>query len=120
MNGLINFADKFKLFNDHWAPRVIGELNDYQFKLVKVQGDFVWHKHDDTDEAFIVLKGCLRIDFRDSYVEFNPGEMYVVRKGIEHKPSAEQEVEMLLIEPGGVVNTGDEQNDLTAQMDVWI
>lgn len=117
----INFNQKLSLFNDHWSPKVIAQMNDYQFKLVKVKGDFVFHNHPDTDETFIVLSGTLRIDFNDGFVEVRAGEMYVVPKGVEHKPFAEQEVEMLLIEPKGVVNTGAKtDSDLTADNDVWI
>ena len=117
----INFADKLKLFKDQWAPRVIAEMNDYQFKLAKLEGDFVWHVHQDTDETFVVLSGKLCIDFRDGRVELGTGEMIVVPKGVEHKPYAEREVEVLLIEPKGVVNTGDgEANERTATGDVWI
>ncbi len=118
---VINFAEKFSLFNEHWSPKVIAEMNDYQFKLVKVQGDFVFHDHPDTDETFIVLEGTLRIDFNDGQVTLNEGEMYVVPKGVKHKPYAESEVKMLLIEPKGVINTGDErETSQTAQGDVWI
>ncbi len=117
----INFEQKLSLFSEHWSPKVIAEMNDYQFKIVKIEGDFVFHNHLDTDETFIVLEGSLRIDFNDGAVEVNAGEMFVVPKGVEHKPYAEQEVKMLLIEPRGVLNTGDnDTSDLTAQNDVWI
>ncbi len=95
-------------------------MNDYQFKIVKIEGEFIWHQHADTDETFIVLDGRLRIEFRDGHVIVNAGEMYVVPKGVEHRPVAEAEVRMLLIEPRGVVNTGDQGGDRTAQNDVWI
>lgn len=117
----INFDQKLTLFNEHWTPKVIAEMNDYQFKLVKVEGDFVWHDHKDTDETFIVLDGVLRIDFRDGAVILKAGEMFVVPKGVEHKPYAENEVKLLLIEPCGVVNTGEaETGEKTAVNDVWI
>ena len=116
----LNFAQKFALFDEQWAPKVIAEMNDYQFKIVKIEGDFVWHGHPDTDETFIVLEGKLRIDFRDGHVDLGAGEMYVVPKGVEHKPYAQNEVKMLLIEPRGVVNTGDAGGELTAQNDIWI
>jgi mannose-6-phosphate isomerase-like protein (cupin superfamily) len=116
----LNFEDKLGLFDEQWTPKVIAEMNDYQFKLVKIQGDFVWHEHNDTDETFIVLEGSLRIDFRDGYVELKQGEMYVVPKGQEHKPFAEDEAKVLLIEPRGVLNTGREIDQLTANNDVWI
>jgi mannose-6-phosphate isomerase-like protein (cupin superfamily) len=116
----INFKQKFALISAHWQPKVVAEMNDYQFKLARLQGDFVWHDHKDTDETFIVLDGVLRIDFRDGAVRVSPGEMYVVPKGVEHKPFAESEVRLLLIEPRGVLNTGDEGGERTAQNDVWI
>ena len=116
----INFADKFGRFDDHWMPRVIAEMNDYQFKVVKLQGDFVWHTHHDTDETFLVIEGDLQIDFRDGAVKLSAGEMFVVPKGVEHKPCAESEVKLLLIEPRGVLNTGDEVGERTVQNDVWI
>ena len=116
----LNFAEKIVQDRLHWTPRVIAEMNDYQFKVVKLLGDFIWHDHLDTDEAFIVLEGQLRIDFRDGHVLVNAGEMYVVPKGVEHKPFAEQEVKLLLIEPKGVLNTGSEGGDRTAQNDMWV
>ncbi|MFT5571408.1 MAG: mannose-6-phosphate isomerase-like protein (cupin superfamily) [Cryomorphaceae bacterium] len=115
----INFAEELSLFDQHWMPKVVAEMNDYQFKVVKIEGDFVWHDHPETDETFIVLEGSLRIDFRDGQVTVNQGEMYVVPKGVEHKPFAQSEVKMLLVEPRGVFNTGEE-NEHTAENDVWI
>jgi mannose-6-phosphate isomerase-like protein (cupin superfamily) len=116
----ISFAQKLALFTEQWQPKVIAEMNEYQFKVVKLQGDFIWHDHKDTDETFIVLEGNLRIDFRDGAVNIAKGEMYVVPKGVEHKPHAENEVHMLLIEPRGVLNTGHEGGARTADNDVWI
>lgn len=116
----INFQEKFGLFNEQWSPKVIAEMNDYQFKLGKLEGDFVWHDHHDTDETFIVIEGSLRIDFRDGSVHIAAGEMFVVPKGVEHKPYAEREVKLLLIEPRGVLNTGLEGGERTATNDVWI
>ena len=116
----INFKQKLGLFDERWAPKVIAEMNDYQFKVVKLQGDFIWHDHRDTDETFIVLEGDLRIDFRDGAVHVSTGEMFVVPKGVEHKPYAEHEVKLLLIEPRGVLNTGHEGGERTATNDVWI
>jgi mannose-6-phosphate isomerase-like protein (cupin superfamily) len=115
----ISFSSKFGLFQDQWQPKIIAELNDYQFKLVKLQGDFVWHHHEDTDEAFIVIEGNLRIDFRDGTITVSAGEMFVVPKGVEHKPYAEEEVKLLLIEPRGVPNTGDQGGERTAEA-VWV
>ena len=116
----INFGKKFALFDEQWEPRVVAEMNDYQFKIVKLQGDFIWHDHKDTDETFMVIEGELRIDFRDGMVRVAAGEMFVVPKCVEHKPYAEQEVKLLLIEPRGVLNTGHEGGKRTAQNDVWI
>jgi len=117
----INFNDKFNLFNELWNPKVISEMNDYQFKLVKIQGDFQWHCHRHTDETFIVLTGKIKIRFRDGEVTLNEGEMYVVPKGKEHKPCAENLSKILIIEPRGVVNTGDSnKSNLTADNDIWI
>ncbi|HKI86695.1 MAG TPA: cupin domain-containing protein [Thermoanaerobaculia bacterium] len=116
----INFAEKLALFSEHWQPKVIAEMNDYQLKLAKLEGDFVWHRHEETDEVFLVLEGKLRIDFRGGAVTIGPGEMFVVPEGVEHKPFAASEVSVLLIEPRGVVNTGDAGGELTAANDVWI
>ena len=116
----INFRQKFALFDEQWKPKVVAEMNDYQFKVVKLQGDFVWHDHKDTDETFIVIEGDLRIDFRNGAVHVSTGEMFVVPKGVEHKPYAESEVKLLLIEPRGVLNTGHEGGERTAENDVWI
>src|SRR2546426_6431199 len=114
----INFRQKLGLFDERWKPKVIAEMNDYQFKVVKLQGDFIWHDHKDTDETFIVIKGDLRIDFRDGAVHVRTGELFVVPKGVEHKPYAENEVKLLLIEPRGVLNTGHEGGERTAENDV--
>jgi mannose-6-phosphate isomerase-like protein (cupin superfamily) len=95
-------------------------MNDYHFKLVKVQGDFVWHSHPETDEVFIILDGAMRIDFRDGQVTLNAGEMFVVPRGLEHKPFAHQECSLLLVEPAGTVNTGDATDRQLAQSDLWV
>ena len=116
----INVLQKFSFFQEEWQPKVIAEMNDYQFKVVKLQGDLIWHDHKDTDETFIVIEGNLRIDFRGGAVHVRAGEMFVVPKGVEHKPYAENEVKLLLIEPRGVPNTGDAGGDRTAEQDVWI
>jgi mannose-6-phosphate isomerase-like protein (cupin superfamily) len=116
----INFGRKLALIDEPWQPKVVAEMNDYQFKLVKLHGDFVWHEHKDTDETFVVIEGALRIDFRDGAVELSAGEMFVVPKGVEHKPYAASEAKLLLIEPRGVLNTGDERGERTAQNDLWI
>ena len=116
----INLKEKLSKFSDHWSPKIIAEMNDYQFKLVKIKGDFVWHNHADTDEAFIVVEGKMKIEFENETVELNEGEMYVVPKGVEHKPFAEDECKIMLVEPRGVVNTGNTEGDLTASNDVWV
>jgi mannose-6-phosphate isomerase-like protein (cupin superfamily) len=116
----IKFDKKLKLFDEQWKPKVIAEMNDYQFKIVRWEGDFIWHDHKNTDETFIVLEGVLRIDFRDGAVHLSADEMFVVPKGVEHKPFAEREVKLLLIEPRGVLNTGHEGGERTAENDVWI
>ena len=116
----LNLQQKFGKLKEQWSPHVIAELNDYQFKIVKLQGDFVWHDHKDTDETFIVIEGDLRIDFRSGPVHVSAGEMFVVPKGVEHKPYAREEVRLLLIEPRGVLNTGEEVNERTVAAEVWI
>lgn len=116
----INLLDKFSKFSEHWSPKVVAEMNDYQFKLAKIKGDFVWHDHKDTDEVFMVVEGSMRIDFRDGKVELKQGELFVVPKGVEHKPFAENECKIMLIEPRGVTNTGDEGGDRTAEGNVWV
>jgi mannose-6-phosphate isomerase-like protein (cupin superfamily) len=116
----INLTEKLSSVTEQWAPRVVAEMNDYQFKVVKLEGDFVWHSHQETDETFLVLEGDLRIDFRDGAVEIGAGELFVVPKGIEHKPYAAKEVQLMLIEPRGVLNTGDAGGERTAKNDVWI
>ena len=116
----INLTEKLVLFSEHWAPRVVAEMNDYQLKLVKLEGEFVWHSHADTDEVFFVLAGQMEILFEDGQVTLGQGEMYVVKKGVPHKPVAASECHVLLIEPGGVCNTGDAGGELTAAQDVWV
>ncbi|MFV3369863.1 cupin domain-containing protein [Pseudomonas sp. NY15435] len=116
----INLQNKLALIHETWQPRVIAEMNDYQFKVVKLHGDFVWHSHADTDETFIVLDGELRIDFRDGPLTLRAGELYVVPRGVEHKPYAEHEVQVMLIEPRGVPNTGDAGGERTAENDRWL
>ncbi|SVC14123.1 uncharacterized protein METZ01_LOCUS266977 [marine metagenome] len=117
----INLEKKFKKFSDYWSPKVIGEMNNYQFKLAKVQGEFIWHQHLDTDETFIVIEGQLTIEFKDGRVDIGQGEMYVVPKGVEHKPMATKECHIMIIEPKGVTNTGNKiDSKLKADNDVWI
>jgi len=119
-NAPINFAQKLATFSEHWSPRVVAELNENQFKVVKFLGEFVWHTHHETDEAFIVLSGEMEIAFRDGSVTLSAGEMYVVPRGEEHITRAPTECHALVIEPRGVVNTGDSEGPLTSQADVWV
>ena len=116
----INLKEKLSKFSDHWSPKVIAEMNDYQFKLVKIKGDFVWHNHGDTDEFFIVIEGEMKIEFKDETVILKEGEIFVVPKGVEHKPYAEEECKIMIVEPRGVINTGDAESNLKASNDVWI
>ena len=116
----ININDKLNKFSDLWSPKVIAEMNDYQFKLAKVKGEFVWHSHKETDETFIVLDGELLIEFRDKKIKLNKGELYIVPKGIEHKPYAENECHIMLIEPKGIINTGEKSTKLTSKNDIWV
>jgi mannose-6-phosphate isomerase-like protein (cupin superfamily) len=116
----IDLQEKLANFSDHWSPKIIAQMNDYHFKLVKFQGDFIWHNHDDTDEVFIVLDGEMSIEFRDGKVKLKQGELFVVPKGVEHKPCAEKECEIMLVEPAGTINTGNTDGNLTAEDNVWI
>lgn len=117
---VIDLMRKFEAFTEQWAPKVIAEMNDYLFKLVRIQGEFVWHDHPETDETFMVLEGRLRIEYPDGSVELGAGELHVVPKGVRHKPIAAEEVKLMLIEPRGVLNTGREGGSRTAENDVWI
>jgi len=114
VNEAVDIADKLSLVSKHWSPKVVARLNDYEIKVVKLQGEFVWHTHDDTDELFLVVSGELRIQLRDGDVVLCPGQLFVVPRGIEHCPIADGEVHAVLIEPVGVVNTGDAGGALTA------
>ena len=120
MTKHINLYSKFDKFGDYWSPKVIAEMNDYQFKLVKIKGEFVKHQHSDTDEVFIVLEGKMSIEFKTETIEIKNGEMIVVPKGVVHKPFADEECKVMLVEPRGVLNTGDTNGDLTAPNDQWI
>jgi mannose-6-phosphate isomerase-like protein (cupin superfamily) len=116
----INLEEKLTKFSEHWSPKIIAQMNDYHFKVAKVLGEFVWHDHPETDEVFIVLKGQLVIQFRDGSVILNEGEMFVVPKGVQHKPVAESECHILLVEPAGTLNTGEIVSEKTAPNNVWI
>ena len=109
----INISQKLAQFNDHWNPRIIGELNKQHVKLAKIKGEFIWHKHDDEDEMFLVLKGTLKIEFRDRTETIQENEIIIVPKGVEHKPIAEEEVSIMLFEPVTTINTGDLDNERT-------
>jgi mannose-6-phosphate isomerase-like protein (cupin superfamily) len=116
----VNLQEKFAKFSEHWSPKIVAQMNDYHFKIAKVQGEFLWHDHPATDEVFIVFKGQLELQFRDGSVILNAGEMFIVPKGVEHRPVAEHECHILMVEPAGTVNTGVVVNDRTIQNDVWI
>ena len=117
----ISFEEKFAKFSEQFRPKVIAQMNDYQFKLARVEGNFIWHAHENTDEAFVIVEGELVIEFRDGHVSLKAGQMFVVPKGKEHRPRASSECKIILIEPVGTVNTGDAPGgDLTAPNDVWI
>lgn len=113
-DGVVDINEKFDIFSEHWSPKLVARLNDYEVKLVKIQGEFVWHTHDDTDELFLVIEGQLTIQLRDRDVTLGPGQLYVVPRGVEHRPRAAEEVRAMLLEPGGVTNTGNAGGDLTA------
>ena len=117
---VVNLEEKLTLFADRWSPRVVAECNDHQFKLTKLQGEFLWHSHADADEVFLVVAGAMEIQFRDHTVTLQAGELLVVPRNVEHKPRAERECHVLLIEPRGVVNTGDAGGALTAANDIWV
>ncbi len=120
MTKLISLYSKFDDFVDHWSPKVIAEMNDYQFKLVKIKGEFVKHQHSETDEVFIVIEGKMSIEFETDTIEIKTGEMIVVPKGVTHKPFAAEECKVMLVEPRGVLNTGDVKGNMTAPNDQWI
>lgn len=116
----INFEDRFDRFSEPWSPKIVARMNDAHFKLVRLRGDFVWHSHADTDEAFIVLEGAMSIAFRDGRVDLRAGEMFVVPQGVEHKPFAEAACKVMLVERAGTLNTGDAGGDRTAEDGAWI
>jgi mannose-6-phosphate isomerase-like protein (cupin superfamily) len=117
MNHVVDLADKLGLFSEHWSPKVVARLNDYEIKLAKLKGEFVWHTHDDTDELFLVIEGTLTLQLRDGDVTLRAGQLYVVPRGVEHCPIADGDVSVMLVEPAGVVNTGSVGGDLTAAYD---
>lgn len=115
MNEKVNLAEKLGLFDEHWQPKIVARINENDVRIVKVKGEFVWHKHDDTDDFFLVLKGHLTVQLRDRNVELDEGELFVVPRGVEHCPRAEEEASVLLIEPTGTLNTGDAGGLLTTE-----
>lgn len=117
---LVNIKNKFNLFSDQWSPKIIAKMNDYDLKIVKIQGEFVWHSHPDTDETFIVINGEMQIHFQDGVVRIGEGEMLVVPRGVEHKPSAQEECHILLIELAGTINTGNTKDLRTIENPEWI
>jgi mannose-6-phosphate isomerase-like protein (cupin superfamily) len=117
----VNLQHKLSLFDDYWSPRIVGELNGQHVKLVKVKGEFTWHHHDDEDELFLVLRGTLLIKLRDRDILLNEGEFFIVPRGVEHKPVAQEEAHILLLEPKTLTrNTGNVENELTAEEQPWI
>ncbi len=118
--NVINIKGKFLKFSEYWSPKIISQMNDYHFKIAKVKGEFVWHSHPETDEVFIVIQGEMQIAFRDGNATLKEGEMLVVPKGVEHKPIAEDECHILMVEPAGTLNTGNAGGDLTVEEVDWI
>lgn len=117
---IVNLAEKFDLFSEYWSPRIVGELNEQYVKLAKLKGEFVWHSHANEDELFLVIKGSLRIEFREGSVTLNEGEFYIVPKGVEHKPIADEEVHVMLLEPKSTEQTGGVESDLLVEKQPWI
>ncbi|MEJ2412396.1 MAG: cupin domain-containing protein [Anaerolineales bacterium] len=120
MIDVVNLTDKFSLFTEQWAPRVIAQLNDYHFKIAKIQGEFIWHSHSETDEVFLVVDGSLTIHLRDGKLQLEQGELCVIPRGVDHKPAAEHECQILMIEPAGTLNTGDAGGHRTIDNVEWI
>jgi mannose-6-phosphate isomerase-like protein (cupin superfamily) len=116
----VNLVHKASSIDKQWSPRIVAEMNDYQFKVVRIEGEFIWHSHPETDEAFLVLEGELRIDLPHGSVFVGPGELFVVPRGVEHRTASEAETKLMMIEPRGILNTGHEGGERTAQNDVWI
>jgi mannose-6-phosphate isomerase-like protein (cupin superfamily) len=112
---VVSLVQKFSLFSDYWSPKIVAELNGQQVKIAKLKGEFIWHHHEHEDELFLVMKGCLRIRLRDREVTVNEGEFFVVPKGVEHQPIAEEEVQVVLLEPASTLNTGNVRNERTVE-----
>lgn len=111
--GKVNINEKLSLFSDHWSPKIVGELNGQHVKLVKIKGEFVWHKHDYEDEMFLVIKGSFRMEYRDKFVDVNENEFIIIPRGVEHRPVADEEVSIMLFEPASTLNTGNTEGELT-------
>ena len=111
--GKVNINEKLSLFSDHWSPKIVGELNGQHVKLVKIKGEFVWHKHDHEDEMFLVIKGSFRMEYRDKFVDVNENEFIIIPRGVEHRPIADEEVSIMLFEPASTLNTGNTEGELT-------
>ena len=118
--GKVNLSEKLQQFTEHWSPRIVGELNGQHVKLAKLQGEFVWHRHEREDELFLVLRGHLSIHLRDSFIELDEGEFFIVPRGVEHKPVAAAETHVLLLEPASTLNTGNVRNDRTVEEPEWL
>jgi mannose-6-phosphate isomerase-like protein (cupin superfamily) len=118
--NVVNLDEKFSLIDEHWDPKIIAQLNDYHFKIAKIKGEFIWHSHPETDEVFLVVDGSLRIQLRDEDLMLKPGEMCVIPQGVEHRPTAEEECQILMVEPAGTLNTGDASSDRTKENLDWI
>jgi mannose-6-phosphate isomerase-like protein (cupin superfamily) len=116
----VNLKEKFRLFNELWTPKIVGELNEQYIKLAKTKGEFVWHKHDNEDEFFLVVKGSLTIKLKDGDIQLNKGEFFIVPKGVEHKPEAEQETHVMVFEPKSTQHTGNVKSELTVDEFDWI
>lgn len=119
-NQIINLSEKFSTFSELWSPKIIGRLNNYHLKIAKICGEFIWHRHDETDEMFIVIEGSMDIHLRDKTIPLQAGEIFIVPKGVEHKPAARKECRIMMIEPAGTLNTGDKQDKLTKKNPEWI
>ena len=117
---VVNLAKKFSLITDQWDPKIIAQLNDYHFKIAKIQGEFIWHSHPETDEVFLVVEGDLTIHLREGELNLKPGELCVIPSGMEHKPAALEECQILMIEPAGTLNTGDAGGEKTIAKNAWI
>lgn len=120
MIDVVNLTEKFSLITEQWDPKIIAQLNDYQVKIAKIQGEFVWHSHPETDEVFLVVNGKLTIYLRDGDLHLEPGEMCVIPSGVEHKPAAEEECQILMVETAGTQNTGDAGGERTVEDTAWI